>query len=324
MAHARESSHCTRIARLFGEEYATAVGRAIEYVLGAKKHESVGYVLPVLSCNEFGVVQERILVLTNRRLYRVKFDFNSKKIVRYSTTELNDVVCTYCGELYEGLVSFGECAVKVVSRTQDGGRNLAEHRFVNSGNVVGKDGAPVTLFSRVYKSLLPPRFGRIFCEELAAVISAVAKRKMFLEEVRWCHLGGPIAPVLNYFNIGRWNQRITDREAMDIAKRLKDMLEENKKSEHDAVVAERWGEFLASSSSVKVNQKNACEEQNVATAAAEKLNASPTSVQSDVLCASAIGAPLSTAPTESPAVFVSEKERKCVDAPPICKMVSEN
>lgn len=290
-------SHCTRIARLFGEEYAAAVGRAIEYILGAKKHESVGYVLPVLSCNEFGVVQERILVLTNIRLYRVKFDFDSKKIVRYSTMELDDIVCTYCGELYEGLVSFGECAVKVVSRTQDGGRNLAEHGFVNSDNFVGKDGAPVTFFSRVYKSLLPPRFGRIFCEELAAVISAVAKRKMFLEEVRWCHLGGPIAPVLNYFNIGRWNQRITDREAQDIAKRLKDMLEEHNTS--DAVVAERWDEFLASSDSVKVDQKPAC--------VAEKLNASPISVQSNVLCASAIGAPLSTAPTESQAVFVSQK-----------------
>ena len=214
---------------LFGETYYNAAKRSIDYILGGSQSESVGYVVPVLSCNEYGVMQERMLILTNRALYRVKYDYTKNKIVHYRTTRLKDIVCTYFGKLFEGLVTFGDFAVKIVTTKVDGRGNImaqlqTPNVVVNKKYTGDEQETPKPLkrkvFFRVYKSLLPSVFGKFFCQELASVISAVSKRRLFEEDVRWCHLGGPIAPVLNYLDIGRWNKRIRSDEAKCILERL--------------------------------------------------------------------------------------------------------
>ena len=42
----------SQVKELFGETYYNAAKRSIDYILGGSQSESVGYVVPVLSCNE--------------------------------------------------------------------------------------------------------------------------------------------------------------------------------------------------------------------------------------------------------------------------------
>ena len=53
-----------RVKELFGPTYGEAVKRCYEYIFlnNTRKDESLGYTVPVLNCNEFGIDQERIIM----------------------------------------------------------------------------------------------------------------------------------------------------------------------------------------------------------------------------------------------------------------------
>ena len=210
-----------RVKELFGPTYGEAVKRCYEYIFlnSSRKTECLGYCTPILSCNEFGINQERVLLLSNKCLYRLKYDYDKKKIVHYSITDLRDIVCIYSGVVYEGLVNSGDYGIKIVTTKRDGKVNLA-----TTLNTVQSLPGNARLFYRVYKCICPNKYGKALAKELALIISAVAKRKLILEDVRHAHIGGPVSPVLNYYGVGRWNQPINGRVAMKIAAAIENEL----------------------------------------------------------------------------------------------------
>ena len=206
-----------RVKELFGPTYGEAVKRCYEYIFlnNTRKDECLGYTVPVLNCNEFGIDQERILMLSNKNLYRLKYDYDKKKIIHYSTTALEDIVCIYFGVVYEGLVNSETYGIKIVTKKRDGKINLASE--LNNVHSMPDD---TKLFYRVYKSICPKRYGKVLAKELASIISAVSKRQLIIENVQHVHLGGPVSPVLNYYNVGRWNEPISERTALKIARSI--------------------------------------------------------------------------------------------------------
>jgi hypothetical protein len=206
-----------RVKEVYGATYGEAVRRCHEYIFlnKAREHESLGYCVPILNCNEFGIDQERILMLSNKNLYRLKYDYDKKKIIHYSTTCLTDIVCIYFGMVYEGLVCSNNFGIKIVTRKRDGKINLASEL-----SNVQKLPDSTKLFYRVYKSICPCVYGKVLAKELASIIAAVSKRQLICEDVRHVHIGGPISPILNFYGIGRWNEPINKRKALKISRSI--------------------------------------------------------------------------------------------------------
>lgn len=73
-------------------EHAESVERSMRYVVGlVRKGECALCAWPVISCNEWGMQQERVLVLTSQCLYRVAFLAQNGSIDHYSRTSLGAI-----------------------------------------------------------------------------------------------------------------------------------------------------------------------------------------------------------------------------------------
>lgn len=77
----------------YGPLYSKAVVRSVQHCVPQGEVLRGGW--PIISLNEFGVEQERILLVTNLALYRVKFDFKKTCITRFRRLAITDVVTCY-------------------------------------------------------------------------------------------------------------------------------------------------------------------------------------------------------------------------------------
>ena len=119
------------ILKIYGERHDTkqsnahaeALRRTSQYLLGARQDESLQVAWPVLSVNEYGVLQERLLLLSNKALYRARWDFKTKRVTKYSRVELDDITGVTFGNLYQGLAKTKEVAVQIFTKKQDGRTN---------------------------------------------------------------------------------------------------------------------------------------------------------------------------------------------------------
>jgi len=69
-----------------------SVRRSVQYVAGlARKEEATLCGWPVISCNEWGMQQERVLVLTSQCLYRVAYHAQNGSIDHYSRMSLGAI-----------------------------------------------------------------------------------------------------------------------------------------------------------------------------------------------------------------------------------------
>jgi len=75
-----------------GGEHGVAVRRCLQYVSGLiKEGETVLAAWPVISCNEWAMQQERVLVLTSHALYRLAFKGSSQAIDHFSRCSLGNI-----------------------------------------------------------------------------------------------------------------------------------------------------------------------------------------------------------------------------------------
>jgi len=142
-----------------GEQYASpldeAQRRTLQYVRGlARKGEVVLAGWPVVSINEWGMQQERVLVLTSMALYRVAFKLARGSISHYARTSLGSI----------RRLERGPSAFKVLGVEPDGRPNPFAFMW---GEYVGKSQG-VPKYERMYYPLLPYQLS---AEEVVVVIT---------------------------------------------------------------------------------------------------------------------------------------------------------
>ena len=98
------------VAAMAGEQ-AESVRRSVQYAEGViRQGETLLTGWPVLAVNEWGVQQERVLLLTSQGLYRIAYQSDKGRVHHYTRTSL--------GALKR--LEFGRCAFKIVTTEPDG------------------------------------------------------------------------------------------------------------------------------------------------------------------------------------------------------------
>ena len=139
--------------------HADAVSRCVQYVGGlARPEERVLCGWPVLSINEWGTQQVRIIVLSSHALYRVAFSHQKGAIDHYSRTSLGNLQC----------IERGRYAFKLLLTEPDGRENPVSYFW----SAYVKKGAKDSRFERVYYPIHPEAMPVELV--LACIISSIA------------------------------------------------------------------------------------------------------------------------------------------------------
>ena len=139
--------------------HADAVSRCLQYVGGlARPEERVLCGWPVLSINEWGTQQVRILVLSSHALYRVAFSHQKGTIDHYSRTSLGNLQA----------IERGRYAFKLLLTEPDGRENPVSYFW----SAYVKKGAKDSRFERVYYPIHPETMPVELV--LACIISSIA------------------------------------------------------------------------------------------------------------------------------------------------------
>ena len=139
--------------------HAHAVSRCLQYVSGlAKAEERVLCGWPVLSINEWGSQQSRVLVLSSHALYRVAFAQKNGSIDHYARTSLGNLQA----------IERGRYAFKLLLTEPDGNENPLSYFW----SAYVKKGAKDNRYERVYYPIHPDSMAVELV--LACIISSIA------------------------------------------------------------------------------------------------------------------------------------------------------
>ena len=178
----------------------------------------------VTSVNEWGGDQERLLLLTDRRMYRIKFDFESKTAQSTKAVELADVLRIEYGSFKASGRSLTTWVWKKEIEQQQGFRvftkELDGNRSVNS--IAREQAAPVLgeappeeEFFREYRAFgaeEEPWREEVFAQELAAAFMASSILSGANFDVRPAEMekevpGGMFSMFYNSLNLGKYSKQ---------------------------------------------------------------------------------------------------------------------
>jgi hypothetical protein len=223
------TSVAEKVHEIYGRVYSQAVARAAGYCL--QNGESLRGGWPVTSLNEYGIEQERIFLVTNSAIYRVKYDYKKASITRFKRISFDKLVQVYHGPLVIGYASPGRCAFKIVLSEQDGRSNWPEYWQREEGEPFCRVYVPMACRDHVLRDLAADIAGVIVTAKRASEFQSPeapegvggegkdggaaggageageAGAAGAARAIHFVHQGGAFAPLLNYFKFGFWNRK---------------------------------------------------------------------------------------------------------------------
>lgn len=174
----------------------------------------------VLSVNEWGIEQERIIVLTDQNIYRLKFDYEDQSVSLCNKTSLSSITRIEYGRCKPSDFSIAaqlarteleqQCSFKIYSTSKDGGSSINDWYREAVG------GAPKE-YPRTYRPFtIDAEEARTVVEEVVAVFTILIelrKQKPGQQgdvEIKNIEMitelpGSMIALTANMLQLGLWN-----------------------------------------------------------------------------------------------------------------------
>mmetsp|Transcript_21146 Transcript_21146/g.50226 ORF Transcript_21146/g.50226 Transcript_21146/m.50226 type:complete len:248 (-) Transcript_21146:492-1235(-) len=177
----------------------------------------------VTSVNEWGGDQERLFLLTDKRCYRIKYDFESKQVVASKAISLSEILRVEYGSFRAAPNSLTTWVWKKEIEQQQGFRVYTRERDGNkSVNVVAREQMAPVLgevppqeeYYREYRALgaeEEPWREEVFAQELAAAFMAASILSGTSFDVRPAEMskevpGGVFSMFYNSLNLGKYSK----------------------------------------------------------------------------------------------------------------------
>jgi phosphatidylinositol 4-phosphatase len=152
---------------LWGPHYEQAIGNCVEEVQIPGEECQRAWI--VLSVNSRGIEQQRVLILSDMALYRVKYNFSKKKIVRYEKWELLRIFSVEWGPVSGGNQRLFGARISL----KDG--SIVENRDITSDRVKLPSLSKSDELVRIFCAYLPGRFPLEAAREVARDLAAAIK-----------------------------------------------------------------------------------------------------------------------------------------------------
>mmetsp|Transcript_44910 Transcript_44910/g.109498 ORF Transcript_44910/g.109498 Transcript_44910/m.109498 type:complete len:245 (+) Transcript_44910:168-902(+) len=177
----------------------------------------------VTSVNEWGVDQERILLLSDKAVYRVKFDFDGKTVSSTKAVPLGDILRVEYGSFKAAKTSLTTWVWKkeieqsqgfrIYTKERDGNKSINEMARAQLAPVLG-EAPPEVEFWREYRAFNAedePWREEVFAQELAAAFMAASILSGVSFDVRPANMdkevpGGVFSMFYNSLNMGKYSK----------------------------------------------------------------------------------------------------------------------
>lgn len=177
----------------------------------------------VTSVNEWGGDQERLLLLTDRRMYRIKFDFDSKTVSSSKAIELSNVLRVEYGSFKASKTSLTtwvwkkeieqQQGFRVYTTEMDGNRSINSIAREQAAPVLG-EAPPQEEHFREYRAFgaeEEPWREEVFAQELAAAFMSASILSGANFDVRPAEMekevpGGIFSMFYNSLNLGKFSK----------------------------------------------------------------------------------------------------------------------
>eukprot|EP00002_Diphylleia_rotans_P023418 TRINITY_DN4607_c0_g3_i2.p1 TRINITY_DN4607_c0_g3~~TRINITY_DN4607_c0_g3_i2.p1 ORF type:complete len:287 (+),score=70.26 TRINITY_DN4607_c0_g3_i2:79-939(+) len=205
-------------------EHKEALRRCMAYCARVDEKLIKGYI--VTSINEWGIEQERVLLISDKCLYRLKYVYETQSVERCARMPFGEIFRIEYGTFYPAKYSLAGHLIKEKLAMQSGLRVVAKVKDGNSSinDVVREaiDGSPLE-FYRTYRPYVPdPLQEKVVVEEIASLLMILSKLENPSDSARFTLSqslfrvlhdnieleipGGLIALSLNAMSVGSWNK----------------------------------------------------------------------------------------------------------------------